>query len=105
MDNALVKKGDAVELSKLFERRIMGAKIALEQAKRDEEKLMDELKAEMEKYGVVKIETDALSISYIQPTNREVFDSKALREASPELYDAFVKVSPVGASVRVRLKT
>ena len=105
MDEVLVKKQDGVEITKLFERRIMGAKIAVEAAKKDEQKLMDELKAAMEKYGVVKIETDALSISYVQPTYRESFDSKALKEASPELYDSFVKTSPVAASVRVKLKT
>ena len=60
--------------------------------------------AEMEQKNLVKLETPELSISYIAPSERETFDSKAFRAAHEDLYDEFAKLTPVKAQVRVKLK-
>ena len=59
---------------------------------------------EMKKRGIVKIDTNKLTITYIQPTTRETFDSKSFREKNPDLYDEFCKISPVKETVKVVLK-
>ena len=68
----------------------------------------DRLKAtileEMEAKGIVKIETPDLTITYVASTDRETFDSKAFKADNPDLYDNYVKMSPVKASVRVKVK-
>ena len=68
----------------------------------------DELRAyildEMEQKNIIKIETPELLISYIAATDRETFDSKTLREECPDIYDAYVKISRVKPSVRVKLR-
>ena len=68
----------------------------------------DEIKAaileEMEWRNIYKVENEAISVTYIAPTTRETFDSKALRKENPDLYDEYCKISPVKASVRVKLK-
>lgn len=71
-------------------------------AKQDE--LKSRILAEMEEHGILKIETDELTITYIAPTSRETFDSKALRKDKPDLYDEYVRLSTISASVRMKVK-
>ena len=71
-------------------------------AKQDE--LKQRILEEMEANGILKIETDELTISYIAPTSRETFDSKLFREHNPDIYDEYVRISPVSASVRMKVK-
>ena len=85
--------------SKLAEFERMAKEI---KAKQDE--LKERILAEMEQRGILKIETDELVISYVAPTSRETFDSKAFRKANPDLYDEFVKITDVSASVRMKVK-
>ena len=56
---------------------------------------------EMQVKGVIKIETDEMTISYIAPTDRESFDAKEFRKDCPQLYDEYVRLSPVKASIRI----
>ena len=80
-----------------FERQVKEIK-----AKEDE--LKQRILEEMESNGILKIETDDLVISYVAPTSRETFDSKSFRKDNPDLYDNYVSISPVKASVRMKLK-
>ena len=80
-----------------FERRAKEIKEAEEELKRM-------IIAEMEEKGVVKIDTETLAITYVQATERETFDSKAFREVNPDLYDEYVKFTPVKASIRIKVK-
>lgn len=80
-----------------FERQVKEIK-----AKQDA--LKQRILEEMESNGILKIETDDLTISYVAPTSRESFDSKKFRQAYPDLYDDFVSISPVKASVRMKVK-
>ena len=59
---------------------------------------------EMEANGIIKLENDKIVITYIQPTDRETLDGKALKAELPEIYDSYVKMSPVKASVRIKVK-
>ena len=45
-----------------------------------------------------------MTITYIAPTTRETFDSKAFRAKNPKLYDEYVKIGAVASSVRIKLK-
>lgn len=58
----------------------------------------------MQAYGITKLETPEMLINYIAPTDRESFDSKAFQKEFPEIYDQYVRISPVAASVRIKLK-
>lgn len=80
-----------------------------------EQKLMDALNEsikikkemllkEMEDKNILKIDTDTLNINYIAPSERETFDSKKFREENSDLYDEYVKFSPVKSFIRVKLK-
>lgn len=72
------------------------------------EKAIKELKqnilTEMENKNILKLETDDLTITYIAPAEKETFDSKKFRKENSDLYDEYVKFSPVKSFIRVKVK-
>ena len=51
----------------------------------------------------LKDEENGLLISYVASSERETFDSKKLRENNPDLYDEYVKFTPVKSSIRIKV--
>lgn len=93
---ALLDAQTAVRIAE-FERKAKEIKEA-------EDNLKKEILEEMEAKGIIKLETEEMTITYVAPTDRETFDSKRLRAENPSLYDEYINISPVKASVRVKLK-
>ena len=77
---------------------------AVKEVKAKEDELKKAILAEMESKSVIKLETEELNITYIAPTDRETLDSKTLREELPDIYDTYIKISPVKSSIRIKLK-
>lgn len=77
---------------------------ALKEIKEKEEELKQNILSEMESKNILKLETDSLTVTYIAPAERETFDSKRFREDNPDLYDEYVKFSPVKSSIRIKVK-
>lgn len=77
---------------------------AIKEIKEKEEELRLSILAEMENKNLLKLETDDLMITYIAADKRETFDSKKFREDNPDLYDEYVKFSPIKSSIRVKVK-
>lgn len=69
-----------------------------------EEEIKKQIISEMEDKGLIKVETERICISYVAATSRESFDSKKFRSDNPDLYDSYVNINPVKASVRLKLK-
>ena len=69
-----------------------------------EKALRDQIQKEMEEKGIKSISTDNLLISYRQEYDKETFQTKDFRKDNPDLYDQYVKISPVKASVSIKLK-
>ena len=80
-----------------FEREIKMLKEA-------EDAIKSAILTEMELKGITKIETEEMTITYIAPTDRETFDGKSFRSSYPDLYDSYVRMSPVKSSIRIKLK-
>ena len=55
----------------------------------------------MEENNVKKITTDYFSITYIAPTIKTSFDSKALEKADKDLYKQYLRQSNVKSSIRI----
>ena len=58
----------------------------------------------MEQKNIIKIDTPELAITYVADTTKETFDSKLFREQNPDLFDAYVKITPVKSSIRIKIK-
>lgn len=76
----------------------------IKEIKEKEDNLKQAILNEMESKGIVKIDADDLTINYIAPTDRETFDSKTFREDHADLYDEYIKLTPVKSSIRIKLK-
>ena len=76
-------------------------------AKTYEEKaklLREGLKAEMEKSGVKKWETDNIMVTYVNATERRGIDSVKLKAEQPSIYEQYSKVTNVNSSIKIKLK-
>ena len=76
----------------------------MKQLKEEYDQMKTSLLEAMEQNNILKIDNDKISISYVSPTQSERFDSKQFKEDMPDLYDEYVKFSPVKASVRIKVK-
>lgn len=78
----------------------------LKAIKKQEDALKQAILEEMESKGIIKLEDEitGLSITYVAETTRESFDSKAFRKDNPDVYDEYVRMSPVKSSIRIKVK-
>ena len=97
INNKPVLDGATLKSIVVFEQKIK----ELEEAKKE---LTANILEEMESKGIIKIDSDEVSISYIQPSDRESFDSKSFRADHPDIYDSYVRMTPVKASIRIKVK-
>lgn len=58
----------------------------------------------MQQYGILKMDSDDLAVTYVAPQKREQFDKKAFQEDNPDLYDGYVKFIETKPSIRVKVK-
>lgn len=103
MELIVVKNGSA-ELTKQAITTIVEMERELKKLKEKNEALKKQLLDAMLQNNVCKFETPEFTVQFIAPTFRETFDSKAFRKDNPDLYDEYANISPVKASVRVKLK-
>ena len=59
---------------------------------------------QMSEKDIIKIDVPELTITRVEETTRETFDSKSFREQHSDLYDEFVKISVVNPSLRIKVK-
>ena len=85
-------------------RRLAEYEKIIKRLKEQEDDLKNRIMSAMEEYGVIKIETEDVTVSYIAATAKESFDSKKLKKDNPDLYDEYCNLKPVKASIRIKLK-
>ena len=80
-----------------FERRAKEIKDA-------EDALRAEILKEMEAKNILSLETEEIKISYKSQYDRESFDSKTFRNEHADLYDSYVRMTPVKSSIVIKVK-
>ena len=98
------KDGLTFGLDKNISERFAEYERQLKAIKEEYDSFKEKLLKEMEDNNIIKLETDDVIVSYIAPTDRETFDSKAFKADNQDLYDEYVKVSPVKSSLRIKVK-
>ena len=91
-------------LTRSSEQTLVSLIQSLKELEQREKELKEELKEEMVKRGIVKIDTDKITIAYRSPTTKETFDTKKFREEHRDLYDEYVKLSVVKDYVKWDVK-
>jgi predicted phage-related endonuclease len=102
MNEIVITSDNGLSLSS--ERSVCEILKQLDELKKQEAIIKEDLMEEMKKRGLVKIDTTKLTITYVDATTRESFDSKKLREEKPEIYDEYCRISPVKDSIRIKVK-
>lgn len=69
-----------------------------------EKKIRETLLNVMEEYNIKSFENDDIKMTYIAPTERKSIDSTKLKKEHPEIAEAYQKISPVKASVKIELR-
>ena len=87
-----------------IQQTIINMELAIKDLKEREDELKSAILNEMENKNIIKVESDNLMINYIAPTDRETFDSKTFREDHSDLYDEYIKLTPVKSSIRIKVK-
>lgn len=64
----------------------------------------EKVKQAMEEYGITSFDNEDLTITYQKGTTRKSVDSKKLKEELPDIYEEYLKESPVASSVIVEVK-
>lgn len=83
------------------ELQIIDIEKQMAELKLQREALLSGLKAEMEKAGVKKWETDSLRLTYIEPTTKTAFDSAKFKAEHPDIYQGYLKTTQIKSSIRI----
>lgn len=104
MDELIVRTESGAMLTADTEEKITTLLKAADKIKEEVDNLKAAIMSEMEKKNIIKIDTEVLTVTYVAPTDRETLDSKAIKAELPDIYDTYCKLSPVKASLRVKVK-
>ena len=104
MEELIVLENDNFILNNGTSRLIADFETRIKELKEQEDELKSRILSEMEEKGIVKLETVDLVVSYIASTDREDFDKKKFKEDNQDLYDEYVKMTPVKSSIRIKVK-
>lgn len=90
--------------SKVFDEYIVKLENAKNKIANCEKKTKDMLKNVFEENDLRKLDMDGYKANYIDATTRETFDTKKFREENLDLYDKYVKITPVAPQIKITLK-
>lgn len=94
---------DTALLQPEISKKIADFERQIKEIKQAEDELKMKILEEMERKGLLKVKTDDLAITYVAPADRESFDSKKFRDDHADLYDEYIKMTPVKASIRIKV--
>lgn len=89
------------ELSQELSKDIAELERLADEYKKKKEKMRKIILAAMKEKGIVKIDNDFITITYIEPTTQEKFDSKSLKADLPEIYNNYCNITPKADYVKV----
>ena len=75
---------------------------AIEVMENKVKEIKEKIKLEMEQRNINQIRLGKRVISYVAPTEREIVDSKKLKEEYPQIWDSCKKVSRTSGSIRIK---
>ena len=104
MNELIIKNENGLILNPEVSKQIAAFEMQAKLIKEAEDNLKALILAEMEKNGVVKLETSEIAITYVAETYRESFDSKALKADDESTYNKYIKISPIKSSIRIKVK-
>lgn len=97
-------ENDIALLDTEISKQIADFERTIKEIEEKEKNLKQAILEEMENKNILKLENDDFIISYIAPSDRETFDSKSFKADHQDMYDEYIKMTPVKSSIRIKLK-
>lgn len=105
MENNIVKlEGNNIIIAKDICFKMRELNIAKKKLEELENEVKFELLEAMAKNGIKSLENDYFKATYIAPTTRKTFDSKALKVCQPDIYELYASETTTSDSVRITYK-
>lgn len=100
----VINEKNEIELSKGISEQIKEFEMQVKAIKEKEEQLKESILDGMRTNNLIKLDTPDISITYVAPTKKETLDTKRLKEEKPDVYLAYIKLSDVKDSIRIKVK-
>lgn len=84
--------------------QIVNIETQIAELKAKEEEMKTAIKNAMTKSGILKIDNEFLTISYIAPTTQERIDTKELKNDLPQIYNTYCKISDKADYIKIKIK-
>lgn len=78
--------------------------VKMKEFEEQKKKMVEDLRMQMERFGIKSLENDVIKVTYVEPTSRSSIDSAKLKKLYPMIAEECTKTSPVSASVRITVK-
>ena len=86
------------------QRQIVAFELQMRAIKAKEDELRRRIIDEMEAKGIIKLESEDLSITYKAAYDREKFSAKRLKQDHPDLYDEYITITTVKPSILIKVR-
>ena len=86
------------------QRQIVAFELQMKAIKAKEDELRRRIIEEMEAKGIIKLESEDLSITYKAAYDREKFSAKRLKQDHPDLYDEYITITTVKPSILIKVR-
>lgn len=104
MEELIIVQNDVALLNDDASKTILAIEKEIKLLKEKQDLIKQVVLEEMERKNILKLEDNNLTINYIASCDRETFDSKKFKAEHQDLYDEYVKMSPVKSSIRIKVK-
>lgn len=104
MNNLIVKEMEEFKLRQTIADELILIDKEEKALKEKKEKIREILLKEMEEKNILKLESDNISITRKEPTERETFRTSKFKKDLPDLYDTYVEFTPVKGSLLIKIK-
>lgn len=101
MELTVIKDGN---LSEEIVKKLVKFEKQAKKIKEQEDQIKQAILNAMQENGVLKLENDLLSITYVGATTRESFDSKNFKKDYEDLYNKYININLVKPSIRIKIK-
>lgn len=101
----LAVSDDLLQKVLVAETAIKEAEELKKQAEATAKAMRAKLKRVMSKQGIKSFENEALKITYIEPSTREIIDTSRLKEELPEIASEYTKITPTKESIRITVRS
>ena len=101
MELTIIKDGN---LSEEIVKKLVKFEKQAKKIKEQEDQIKQDILEAIQENEVLKLENDLLSITYVEATTRESFNSKSFKKDYEDLYNKYINISLVKPSIRMKIK-